>query len=71
MVLIGSFNSMSPMVGLVLSLIMFSYSVSIMVDAGKTKPPTTKDTSDFVFGFAFLMASLIILNAVKDSWFKA
>jgi hypothetical protein len=71
MVLIGSFNSLSPFIGLVLSLILFSYSVSIMVDAGKTKPPTQKDTGDFMFGFAFLIASLIILNAVKDSWLKA
>lgn len=71
MVLLGSFNSMSPYIGLVLALILFSYSVSIMVDAGKTKPPTQKDTGDFMFGFSFLIASLWIMNAVKDSWFKA
>ena len=70
MVLIGSFNSRSPIIGLVISLFLFAYSVSIMVDAGKTKPPTQKETGDFMFGFTFILAAIFIMLGVKDSWFS-
>lgn len=70
MVLIGSFNSMSPMLGLVIALFLFAYAVGIMVDAGKTKPPTQKETGDFMFGFTFILAAILILLGVKDSWFS-
>jgi hypothetical protein len=41
-----------------------------MVDAGKTKPPTQKETGDFMFGFTFILAAIFIMLGVKDSWFS-
>jgi len=70
MVLLSSFNSLTPFIGLVTALALFAYAVSIMVDAGKTKPPTQKETGDFMFGFAFIIAALIVMLNVRDAWFK-
>lgn len=69
MVLIQSFNSMSPMIGLAIALFLFSYAVAMMVEAGKTKPPTQRDIGDFMFGLVFILAAIFILIGVKDSWF--
>lgn len=70
MVLLGSFNSLSPMIGLVTALVLFAYAVAIMVEAGKTKPPTQREVGDFMFGFAFIIAALFMMLGVRDSWFS-
>jgi len=70
MVLLDSFNSLTPFIGLVTALVLFAYAVSMMVEAGKTKPPTQKETGDFIFGFTFIIAALFMMLGVRDSWFS-
>lgn len=59
------FNWISKMMGALLTLVLFSLSVTTMVDAGSKKP---QDTAQFIFGTIFLFAAIYLAIKTKDTF---